>query len=76
MSTTIQTAVAQERSAIVNLLVNREAEMPIMIAIPPEQSIQEGKKIARKLRCMNSFYDETRDDDGKFCCSGVSPLTR
>ena len=71
MFTAIQAALAKEWPAVVELLMSHGAEMPAVMTATPEQSMQESEKIARRLRMMDSFWQEDRSVDGKTICSSA-----
>ena len=64
MFTPIQAAVAQERFGIIELLLKYGAEMPAVIAVTPEQSVQEAERWAKRLRLEDPVYSETKGLDG------------
>ena len=71
MFTAIQAAVAKEWPAVVDLLMGHGAEMPAVITTTPEQSVKDSEKIARRMRIMDSFWEEERSVDGKRMCSSA-----
>ena len=75
MFTAIQAAVAKEWPVVVDLLLSRGAEMPAVMTTTPEQSVQYSEKVARRLRIMDSFWEEARSVDGKriYSSSGGVP---
>ena len=74
MFTAIQAAVAKEWSAIVDLLISHGAELPAVLMTTPEQSVKESEKIARRIRIMDSFWEEDRSVDGKSMCASAGGI--
>ena len=69
--TAIQAAVAKEWPAVVDLLMGHGAEMPAVVTTTPDQSVKGSEKIARRIRILNSFWEEDRSVDGKTMCSSA-----
>lgn len=71
MFNAMQAAVAQDRKEVVEVLKEKGAEMPIVIAMREEDCVKEAEGWARRLRGERSIYCESRKTDGGGAGSSV-----
>ena len=70
----IQAAVANERHAVVQLLLEHGATMPMVLVIGDEAASVEAEKIARMMRMDSSFSYEERTGDGSVAMASIGSV--
>ena len=74
MLTAIQVAVAMERPATIQALVNHGAVMPTVIVNSEEGDLKVAEDVARMLRKMDSYHTQRRAKEGGTSQSGSQML--